>query len=275
MLKGLIVIVAAGSIAGAASAGYNIYGADTAKTSTVMHGGDRELRSLGFSGISTIMGDANFRQWENGSLTNNVGTYGWNDLLRRDMNTSGNAYSANPDRADNSSLMPAEGLGKGSLRDVFGSFNGYKNMSWIIDGEDAGSYTLDLFYGAGMHLDSDADASTAELTVLERGGNSDFKVYGIRADHSVTSSITISRSQMRNTGWTLDTLEIGGAQQVTAVGISFDSSWDDLIGVRIQATSNFNGPDIVAVGSGMAVPAPGALGVLGLGSLAALRRKRR
>jgi hypothetical protein len=59
-----------------------------------------------------------------------------------------------------------------------------------------------------------------------------------------------------------------------AVGISFDDSWDGLIGVRIETTSRFNGPDIVAVGSGAAVPTPGSLAVMGLGVLAAGRRKR-
>lgn len=273
-MKNVMIMLAAGSMVAAANAGIQIVGADSTKSVSVMHAGDREVRSIGFNGVSTIMGGANFLQWQNATLTNNVGTYGWNDLIRRDMNTSGNAYSANPDRADGSSAMPGEAASKGTLRDVFGSFNGYKNMSWIIDGEDAGSYTLDLFYGAGKYLNSDNDNSTMELTVLERGGNSDFKVYGIKADGSLTSSIMISRNQMTRVGWTLDTLEISGAQQVAAVGISFDDSWDNLIGVRIQATSNFNGPDIVAVGSGIAIPTPGSMALMGLGGLLAARRRR-
>lgn len=274
MLKNVILTIAAGSLASAATAGITVVAADSAKTATIMHGGDREVRSLGFSGVSAIQDNSNFLQWESGVLTNNVGTYGWNDLIRRDMSTSGNAYSANPDRADNASAMGGEAQGKGTLRDVFGSFNGYKNMSWIIDGEDAGSYTLDLFYGAGKFLNSDNDSNTVELSVLERGGNSDFKVYGIKANGSLTSAITINRNQTARVGWSIDTLEISGAQQVHAVGISFDDTWDGLIGVRIQATSNFNGPDIVAVGSARPVPTPGSLALMGLGALAAGRRRR-
>jgi hypothetical protein len=273
-MKNVLMVVAAGTICSVASAGITTAGADSSKTASLMHGGDREIVSLGFAGSSNLMGGVNFTQWESGQLINNVGTYGWTDLITRDMNTGGNAFSANPDRADGSSAMPNEGAGKGTLRDVFGGFNGYKNMSWIIDGEDAGAYTLDLFYGAGKFLNSDGDSSTMELSVLERGGNSDFRVFGIFADGSLTSGILINRSQTARVGWTLDTLEIGGAQQVHGVGISFDDSWDGLVGIRIQTTSAFNGPDIVAVGSGVAVPTPGSIALLGLGALAVGRRKR-
>ena len=274
MTKTFSILIAAGSIAAGASAGIVTVGADSTKTGFIMHGGDREVTSLGFAGSTALMSGSSFTQWKSGRITNNIGTYGWNDLMTRDMSTSGNSISANPDRADNASFMPGEGANKGTLRDVFGEFNGYKNMSWIIDGEDAGSYTLDLFYGAGQFLNSDADDATMEISVLERGGNSDFRVYGIYADGSLTSGIFVNRSQTSRVGWTLNTLEIGDSQQVHGVGISFDDSWDGLIGVRIETTSRFNGPDIVAVGSGAAVPTPGSLAVMGLGVLAAGRRKR-
>jgi MYXO-CTERM domain-containing protein len=274
MTKIVCTLIAAGSIVSGASAGIVTVAADSSKTGFTMHGGDREVTSLGFAGSSALMSGSSFTQWKNGRITNNVGTYGWNDLITRDMNTGGNAISANPDRADNASFMPDEGSGKGTLRDVFGEFNGYKNMSWIIDGEDAGSYTLDLFYGAGQFLNSDADNATMEISVLERGGNSDFRVYGIYADGSLTSGIFVNRNQTSRVGWTLNTLEIGDTQQVHGVGISFDDSWDGLVGVRIETTSRFNGPDLVAVGSGATVPTPGALAVMGLGVLVAGRRKR-
>lgn len=273
-MKSVVMVIAAGMICSVASAGITTAGADSSKTASMMHAGDREIVSLGFAGSTNLMSGSSFTQWQSGRLINNVGTYGWNDLITRDMNTGGNSFSANPDRADGSSAMPGEGTNKGTLRDVFGAFNGYKNMSWIIDGEDAGAYTLDLFYEAGKFLNSDNDASTMELSVLERGGNSDFKVFGIFADGSLTSGILINRNQTARVGWTLNTLEIGDAQQVHGVGISFDDSWDNLVGVRIQTISSYNGPDIVAVGSGAAVPAPASLALMGLGLVTAGRRKR-
>lgn len=275
MMKTAMIVLAAASVASVASAGIVTKAADSSKTASLMHGGNRELTSLGFSGVSNLMGGSNFTQWTDGRLINNIGTYGWNTPVPRDMNTSGNSVSGNPDRADSASLLTGEGSGTGRLSDVFGSPLGYKNMSWIIDGEDSGGYTIDLYYGPGKWINSDNDNNTMEISVLERGGNSDFNVYGIKADGSYTSAIFVSRSQTARVGWTLDTLEIGGAQQVHGVGISFDDSWDHLIGVRIEAKSNFNGPDIVAVGSTCAVPTPGSLGVLAAGATLGLRRRRK
>jgi hypothetical protein len=277
-MKTMTTILAAGTAIGAAAmanAGIVTVATDSSKTAFTMHGGDREVRSLGFAGSSNLMNGSSFTQWTDGRLVNNIGTYGWTDPISRDMNTAGNAISANPDRADNASLMPGEGSSTGTLRDVFGPFNGYKNMSWIIDGEDAGSYTMDLFYGAGKFINSDADDTTMEISVLERGGNSDFKVFGIYADGSLTSGIFVNRNQTARVGWTLDTLEIGSAQQVHGVGISFDDSWDGLVGVRIQTTSRYNGPDIVAVGSVAAVPTPGVAAVLGAAGFFTGRRRTR
>ena len=81
--------------------------------------------------------------------TNNSGTYGWNALVPRDVNGV-NVYTGQPDRSDSSAPLPAEAAKKGSLNDVFGSFNGYKNMSYIIDGEDNGARCMDLLYAPGQ-----------------------------------------------------------------------------------------------------------------------------
>jgi MYXO-CTERM domain-containing protein len=250
------------------------YKVDQASTSSTLHGGDRELNALGFAGTSDVFTNMNFLKWGDGSLTNNAGTYGWNAAIARDMNSSNN-YSANPDRADGASAYMGEGGSTGALKEVFGSFgSGYKNMSWIIDGEDNGAWTLDLLFKAGQNITVDGDNSTVELAVLERGGNSDFKVYGIREDGSLTSSLFVSRTATGKTGWTLDTLEIAGAQHVHGVGISLDQSWGTLKGIRLKATSDHSGPDIVAVGAVCAVPAPGAMALLGLAGLAGVRRRR-
>ena len=258
----------------AAHASPVFYGVQASKTSSVLHGGDRELKTIGFSGSSTLWNGSNFLNWRDGSLTNNAGFHSWNTAIRRDMNTSGHAYAANPDRADNATHFAGEGAGTGTLAEVFGSFNGYKNMSWIIDGEDAGAYTLDLRFAAGQFLNADASADTVELAILERGGNSDLRIFGIFADGSLTGPIVMNRSATGATGWTLDTLEISGAQSVKGVGISLDASWTNLVGFRFQNISSFNGPDIVAVGTSTLVPTPGSLALMTLGGLIGLRRRR-
>lgn len=274
-MKTILTTILAAGLSTAAMATPTFHAVDSSKTSSLMHGGDRELKTLGFAGSSDVWGNANFMNWRDGRLTNTTATYGWNDAIRRDMNSSGNTYTGNPDRADNASAFSGEAGGTGRLSEVFGSFNGYKNMSWIIDGEDPGTYTMDLKFAPGVHLDSDNNANTIELAILERGGNSDLKIWGIKSDGSLTGSIMMLQGATGATGWTLDTLEIAGAQSVKGVGISLENSWDGLIGFRFQSSAGFNGPDIVAIGTGPTlVPAPGSAMLAGLGVLCMTKRRR-
>ncbi len=274
-MKAIITTILAAGAASAALATPTFHAIDAGKTSSIMHGGDRELRTLGFSGSTDAWGNSNFTNWRDGRLTNTTASYGWNDAIRRDMNSSGNIYTGNPDRADNATAFSGEANGTGKLSEVFGSFNGYKNMSWIIDGEDPGTYVMDLRFAPGVRLDSDNNSSTIELAILERGGNSDLKIWGINADNTLTGSITMLRSTTGSTGWTLDSLEISGAQSVKGVGISLENSWDGLIGFRFESAAGFNGPDIVAIGTGPTlVPAPGSALLTGLGVLCMARRRR-
>lgn len=266
--------IAVAAFSGLASASIVQYGVNAAATSTTLHGGDRELTSMGFTGSPTLFGGANFLNFASGSLTNNVGTYGWNTPIPRDM-SGGSSISGNPDRADTSTPFAGEAGNTGTLAEVFGPFAGsYKNMSYIIDGEDNGAWVLDLLFAPGFTLSADADTSTVELAVLERGRNSDYRVYGIQAGQTLTSPVLVPRANSAAAGWSIDTLEISGAQQVGGVGLSLDPSWANLVGIRIEAANGFNGPDLVAVGTAMPVPAPGAAGLLALGALGLLRRRR-
>lgn len=255
-----------------------VYGTSASGTTTTLFGsGDRRLDALAFTGSSTVMTSADFVRFSGGNLTSNMGSGNWNDLIARDMNTSGNDCWGNPDRADLSTPFTNEASSKGTLSEVFGSPLGYKNLSWIVDGEDFGSYTLDLHFNSSFTLVPDNSAGSVELAVLERGGNSDFGVAGITGfnlDGSpiLTPSLLITRSQTASAGWSLDTLEIGGAQAVHGVGISLPSEWGALLGVRVTALTSYNGPDIVAVG---AIPTPGAVSLAGLAGVMAISRRRR
>ena len=260
-----------------------LHGIDVGGTTTAMHGGDRELKTLKFEdGAGTYTG-ANFSYWADASLRNFMGgaaggPFGWSAQIARDMGTSGNQVSANPDRADGATPFGNEGSSQGTLAEVFGtSVFGYKNLSWIIDGEDAAGkeqFVMDLFFAPGKVLNSDSNNKSVELAILERGMNSDIRVMGLKADGSTTGSILIDREDFDYAGWKLNTLEIDEDQKVAGIGISFDDSWDSLVGVRLQMESGFNGPDIVAVGSAAPVPAPTGLGLLAAAGLAGMRRRR-
>lgn len=272
-IRSLIALAGVALSATIASASPVIYGAATTGTNSLLHGGDRELTSLAFTGTASTFSGADFLRFTDGSLNNNVGGFAWGANVLRDVDSSNN-YTGNPDRADNSTPYLGELSTTGTLSEVFGSFGGYKNMSRLIDGEDTGAWTLDLFFAPGQTLSADADSSTTELAFLERGRNSDMNIYGIRADRSTTGPVFLSRSNFSSVGWTLDTLEIDGAQDVGGVGVSLDSSWTNLIGVRVEATADFNGPDLIAVGSARTTPTPGATALLAIAGLV-LRSSRR
>jgi len=239
-----------------------------------MIGGDRRLDTLGFTGTSSVFTDADFTRFTNGSLTNNAGTFGWNATVTRDINTSGNSIWANPDRADNATPFAGEPGAVGTIGEVFGSSMGFKNMSYLIDAEDNRGWTIDLLFGGHSIISADSDASTAEVAFIERGGNSDFKVYGLLADQTTTAALFVSRKMMGATGWSLNSLEIGSAQKVYAVGISLDASWQNLVGLRLEAVASNNGPDILGVGTIATIPAPGAVCALALAFLTFGRRRR-
>ncbi len=264
-------------LAGSASAGFAVYGTSAAGTSTTLFGsGDRRLDTLAFTGSATTMTSADFVRFGGGRLVNSTGSFGWTDPIARDTNTSGHVHGANPDRADLSTSFGGENAGTGTLAEVFGSPLGYKNLSWIVDSEDNASWTLDLFLSNTGAFAPDANPASVELSVLERGSNSDFSIAGITGFSNsgapiLTAALHILRNQTTNTGWTLNTLEISGAQQVAGVGISLPSDWGTLYGVRVSAVAADSGPDIVAVGM---IPAPGPISLAAAAGLIALPRRR-
>ncbi len=267
LLAGLVL----GLAPALASAGL-IYQANSA--ATVMHGGDRELLTLSFLGSPTVITGADFLRFNDGNLHWSgppAQNFGWSDPVPRDLSPSGNIYPSNPDRADTATALSLEGSGAGTLADVFGPFNGYKNMSYLLDGEEvAQTYYVDLFFGGGFKLSADNDVTTVEVALLERGGNSDMNVQGILAGGGLTAPLFVSRSSMGPQLWTLDSLEINGSQRVVGAGISLDPSWQNLVGLRISSlNASFSGPDLVGVA---AIPEPASLLLLVCGGLALRRR---
>lgn len=261
--------------AGAASA--SIHGV-TGVMSTLDGNGDRTIDSISFLGSPTVMTPATVLPFVNGNLSYGNKFYGWNDPAPRDMDTSGNKYPGNPDRADHSSHYAGEANKTGTLAEVFG----VNNASHIIDGEGTG-YAIELYFPRGQTIKDDNDGNTVEFAVFERGWNSKIGIQGIYESGigdgiHYTPAVIVSPQDFAYAGWKLNTLEIDEDQKVVGLGLSvdmFDHVPREYIGFRLYAEESFEGPDIVAVrAQNNFVPAPGALALLGAAGLVAGRRRR-
>jgi hypothetical protein len=146
---------------------------------------------------------------------------------------------------------------------------GNNNLNNIIDGEDTGTASLNLFFAQ----------PTNHLFFFERNLNSDLMVELIDAAGNLVggagSSHFIDRSFWQAAGYSIDTTEIGGAQRVGSYGLSYASA---IAGIRVSALSNYNGPDFKVVGANFggdvsSVPGPSLL--LGLGGFVAAQISKR
>jgi hypothetical protein len=147
---------------------------------------------------------------------------------------------------------------------------GNRNLNNIIDTEDkVGESIFDVFF----------DQSTTDFLFFERGLNSDLWVEALDGVGTVIagSKTEITRNFWEKAGYSIDTTEINGAQQVGSRGLRFDTK---ISGLRISSFGvDDNGPDYKVVGVGKSlvnkVPEPAILLGLGLVAGSAFSRRRR
>lgn len=232
--------------------------------------------TTGYTSGGSSFDKASFERWNDGKLTNNQGTYGWNTNINIE---TGSAISGNPDRGDDTTGFG----GNTSLANIFSNTN--KNLNYIIDGEGVTpDYTLDMLYGSGQTLT--AVAGKAHLLVLERGMNSSIRVRGLYQGQNglvaTSGSITLAENQQTSAGFSIDTTEIDGAQRVGGWGVdvsslSAESLGQGLLGFRFEASQGLghNGPDFVGAASLNPVPEPGTLIAVALGAVGLISRRRK
>lgn len=134
------------------------------------------------------------------------------------------------------------------------------NLNSIVDTEEDGNFTLDLDFGQVIDT----------LFLWERGGNSSLELQALDVNGTlIGSAVTVDSSTFDSAGFSIDTTQIEGAQEVFSLGIEaphFFNTTDDIYGVRAISEAVFNGPDFKLIASAPSVPEPAT--VLGLAAVA-------
>lgn len=188
------------------------------------------------------------------------------NIISNDAWTGGNTGAASSDKGDNASGIVQEAATNSSVVASLGNLN----LNNIIDGEDSGSFKMNLSF----------EKAVSSLFFWERGMNSNLTIQALdQAGNLIGSLFQINRSTWQNAQFGIDTTEISGAQQVGSRGISVGDLGlsGPIFGIQVSADASHNGPDFKVVGSAEAVPEPttmAGLALAGAGLTAARRRKQ-
>ena len=174
---------------------------------------------------------------------------------------------------------------------LLNAFNS-RSLSEITDGEGKGLLQFEVLFQDSLAFDDVGGDSLPDIVLFERGNNDEYVlelITGGSVDAPVLSSgVTISDGDLGSAGFSIDTLEIGGPQEMSVGGFDLVDfglmSGDTAFGFRLTTT---DGPDLggfflaaenpSAFGPPLTgevpLPASSLLLLAGLGGLAVLRRR--
>jgi len=257
-----LVLTASIALASAIASAAPTYQIKNFKSSGIQDG-DRAFISTEFVGSSAKFDTNSIGHFQDGTLRiggAHGGTYGWNSAIPRDVDTSGNDYALNPDRGDKTTAFGGEAGKTAKLSEVFGQ----SNLGYLLDGEAERAWTLDLMYGNGGYITADG-SSDPELLMLERGANSKLGVRAILEGGAFSQDFIMdfhTNKQAGLTDYTLNTLEIDGAQQVGGIGVSLDAfglaKGTKILGYQYFSDDSgyFEGPDFIGFVASRTTPTP-------------------
>jgi PEP-CTERM motif len=141
---------------------------------------------------------------------------------------------------------------------------GNLNLNSIIDTEDnLGISVIDVYF----------KKPAKTFYFFERGMNSDLSVDALDAAGNVVDTFKITRALFGSSpaGYSINTTEIDGAQQVGSYGLTLKRN--DVVGLRLSSDNTMNGPDYKVFAK---VPEPGTIAALGtIAGLAVLARRKK
>ncbi|BAY97477.1 hypothetical protein NIES37_14190 [Tolypothrix tenuis PCC 7101] len=204
-------------------------------------------------------------------------------ILENDAYTGGNTGAASTDKGDkaNSPFLTQEDLKAGNASDgaKVAAFLGNNNLNNIIDTEDTGKFKINLKFGSNISQDN---TGLDNLFFWERGKNSKLKIQALDANNTVIgTAITLDSATFGDAGFQIDTMEIGGNQQVGSWGVKLQQlGVTSLSGIQLTAEASFNGPDfkLLARSSQISpekVPEPSTTASLGLLAVIAAQTLRK
>lgn len=192
-------------------------------------------------------------------------------IITNDLYTGGNSGAASADMGDKANGIKVENA---TSQDIATTLNN-TNLNNIIDTEDSGNFAINLFF----------EQAVDKIFAFERGMNSDLEVQAIDSEGKTLGNVfKFLRSNWNSAGYSIDTQEIGSAQQVGSAGVSLTDLGVDgpISGLRVVSESKFNGPDWKIFGSiaepeveSAKTPEPSAMLALGAVVGGTLLRRRR
>lgn len=196
------------------------------------------------------------------------------NIISNDLWTGGNTGAASADLGDLATVgLKSERASNSDIAQALGN----RNLSSIIDTEDRGNFAIDLFF----------DKAVQDILIWERGRNSAMDVQALDAKGNVVGKL-LALGKSNTGGWSragfsLDTREIGSAQEVGSIGVSltdFGVSNSAIYGLRvISRGSAYNGPDWKVMGTAAKpvtnTPEPFSMvgGAIALGGAALMKRR--